>query len=142
MKKGKGRRRLETLIRFMDGLPRSATKHFDMGSFFSHTGDHLHRDYGGTLTTKGLFDCGTTACAMGWAAACPGLRRQGLSLELKNGRPRFYYRGRHGQAFALASRFFEIDEWDCHLLFGANDDIRTPKQWARFARQHLKAAAD
>lgn len=139
MKKGKGRRRLQTLIRFMDKLPRSANKHFYMGTFFSHMGLGMHPNAGGTLSLKGMLDCGTTACALGWATVCPSLRKQGLSMELSpTGIWRFCINGRAvGNAFTAAKRFFEIDQVDSHQLFAT--DARTPKEWARMASKYLES---
>lgn len=137
MKKGKGRRRLETLIRFMEKLPRSANKHFDMGTFFSHDGIDVHPDAGGTLSFKGMLDCGTSACALGWATVCPSLRKQGLSMEISSlGRCGFCINGRTaGSAFKAAERFFELGEFEAHDFFGT--DAATPKTWARMARKRL-----
>lgn len=52
--------------------------HFDMTSYFDHTGDHdiMKKD-----PVKILADCNTTACAWGHGAAMPEFKDQGLSYE-------------------------------------------------------------
>lgn len=138
MKKGKGRRRLETLIRFMEKLPRTANKHFNMGTFFSHFGRASHPDVGGTLSLKGMFDCGTSACALGWASVCPSLRKQGFSMRITcrdaEARWIFCINGRVSRnAFDAAERFFGLSQFESRELFAT--DAATPKAWARKARK-------
>ena len=52
--------------------------HFDMTSYFDHTGNHdiMKKD-----PVKILSDCNTTACAWGHGAAMPEFKDQGLSYE-------------------------------------------------------------
>lgn len=57
-------RRLTTLIKFMEALPRSAAKHFDMTTWLSHYGtdDHGFETF---IRPGDPQTCGTTACALG-----------------------------------------------------------------------------
>ena len=62
------RDRLLKLAEFLEALPR---KRFDYGTF-------VGEGYKGAQDLS----CGTTACALGWAATMPAFRRLGLHLEL------------------------------------------------------------
>lgn len=132
-------KRLTTLIEFMEKLPKSANKHFDMSAWFRHIGTHSH----GIMNNKpipanALKHCGTTACALGWAATIPAFRRAGLKV----------YAIETGAGNAERSkRFFGINEYQQRALFdyglefdgtpGDREVIHTPKQWAKRARRLL-----
>lgn len=125
------KRRLTTLIRFMSSLPRSANRHFDMESWFSHSGDH---EIKGAITQRIMRDCGTTACALGWACTIPSFRKAGLHLEVGFRAP--MYGGVIG--LSSATRFFEITGLQSLDLFDGTIEDKTPKQWAKRARGLLK----
>jgi hypothetical protein len=119
----KEHRRLMRLITFMESLPREANKHFDMGTFLKHTNyEHEHE---APQTTKDLLrSCGTTACAMGWAATMPYFKRLGC---------RFNEHGEVENVYTIVeNRYY----WQ--LLFGGEREYKTPKQWARCARALVK----
>lgn len=128
-RKSKGR--LTKLIEFMRSRPKSAEKHFSMGRWFVHDGEHsLHVRY---VTREALQDCGTTACALGWAATVPSFRRAGLRVPAISCGP---------EPIAIAETFFDLDNDRTHALFNpglmGNEVPKTPKQWARMARSLMK----
>ncbi|SRR5260221_4144024 len=101
-------RRLTKLADYMDGLPKEANEHFDMGS-------------AGPLKLSGkgdLLKCGTTACAMGWAATITSFRRAGWD-----------------SGWGREERFFDVSSEGARYLFYSV--VRTPKQWAKRCRRFL-----
>jgi hypothetical protein len=137
-----GKRRLTKLIEFMESLPRSANKHFDMGSWFTHNGEHpLPLPQGAPINAEVLKDCGTTACALGWAATMPYFNRLGLHVEHDGGLGQVVYKGRHGDVSVEGCStplFGGLDSFQWMELFSGSNGDRTPKQWARRARKLLK----
>lgn len=123
------KRRIRKLITFMRSLPKSANKHFNMASFFSHTGaGHCHVAKGEAINRKAVMGCGTSACAAGWAATIPEFKRAGFIYE-------------HGSGFSIApAKFFDID-WKTDDALFYNFDVNTPKEWARHAELVLRRAS-
>lgn len=126
-------KRLLKLIDFMDKLPRSATKHFYMGCWFKHNADHDH-GIGEYITKDALEHCGTTACALGWAAIVPGFKKAGLRVPAQAFGP---------EPITAAVKFFEIDDDQAYALFnpgryGSSPVPDTPKQWAKRARRLVR----
>jgi hypothetical protein len=131
-------RRLLLLADFLEKLPR---KRFYYGSW-------VGEDWKG----KQDLSCGTTACALGWAATLPSLRRAGLELRMskhQNGYVAFRgMRGNrfepgHHQSLCAAAKVFAISLDDANQLFAAPypsrlDDDATPKQVARHIRKFVK----
>lgn len=131
-------RRLTKLADHMAGLPRKAKFHFDMGTYFSHEGGsrlHPKAKDGRGLTTEDLFDCGTSACALGFAAALPEFRRAGLALVINNQANICYKRYIRDEA---AMSFFHLTMKQTNYLFGPVSSVTTPKQWAIRCRSFLK----
>lgn len=116
-------KRIKKLIAFMEALPRAANKHFDMGAFLFHDGDHEHE--APKKPADLLHSCGTSACALGWAATMPYFQKLGLKFS-KGG----VLRGR--------SVIVPSGSWKWAELFGGWNDDRTPKQWAKRAKGLLK----
>lgn len=127
-------KRLMKLIDFMEKFPRSKRKQFHMQSWFKHSGDN-HKHVVGRFITKAALDhCGTTACALGWAAVVPSLQKAGLRVPAMRSGP---------EPIEIAKRFFEIHDEQAYALFNpgrfsAASTPNTPKQWARMARRLLK----
>lgn len=121
-------RRLTKLADYMDGLPKSANEHFDMGAlWFEHEGAHKHK-LPQILDRSALRHCGTTACAAGWAAVMPEFKKQGFGLT------------RDGRFLIERREFFDIDVYqDDALFFYA--PANTPKQWAKHCRKFLRENA-
>lgn len=138
MKNATTKRHLQTLIRFMEKLPRSANKHFNMAWWFSHDRSHEHK-IGAFITAKALTHCGTKACALGWAATIPSLRRAGLKVEATQASER---------PVARARRVFGLNDDQFRALFttssffggeeGPMDGATTPQKWAKQARKLLR----
>ncbi len=69
------------------------------------------------------WDCGTAACAVGHATACPALKAEGLRLETarmlsfvsQSVEPVY----RHLRSWSAAGEFFEIDLIEVKYLFSA-----------------------
>jgi hypothetical protein len=124
-------RRLTKLADYLDSLPRSQRKHFDMRKWFSHTGNHEH-EIGEHVKPGALKHCGTTACALGWAATVPSFYKAGLRIPTG-------IAGGSWEPIGIASEFFEIEENDAAVLFfDCAVDIRSPKQWAKHCRKFLR----
>lgn len=132
-------RRLTKLCEFMEGLPRSANQHFYMGSFFHHHGEHpIQVDEKRGADVETLMDCGTSACALGWAATVPAFKKAGLSMVVsRSGYIDFRYNGRKAGVWSVARRFFGLN--DPAELFGDLSGIETPNQWAKHCRRFIKA---
>ena len=119
-------RRLTTLADYMQALPKSANKHFDMGDWFSHYGEHEHGFQSGTpITRHDLTLCGTVACAIGWAATIPAFKRAGLIVDQQGG------------LLLWPGDFFDLNALEADHLFFAFI-IKTPKEWARRCRKFLR----
>jgi hypothetical protein len=133
-------RRLTKLAEFMAKLPASANKHFDMGMWFEHEGDHNH-EFGRTLSRDDLKHCGTTACALGWGATMPYFKKLGLTVDPSLGSLRF--RGRASiDPMLIAAQVVNITVSEAVDLFGGHlDAVKTPKQWARHCRKFIKENA-
>src|SRR6266850_4020976 len=112
--------RILKLCSFMESLPRAADKHFDMRTFWLD--QSLGHDHPlPKKVTDILRSCGTTACALGWAATMPYFQKLGCRFN-KNG----YL---VGLSVVVVE---ESDKWPA--LFGGRNEDKTPKQWARRAR--------
>ena len=118
--------RLTKLANYMQALPKSADKHFDMNAWFWHNDKHDHGFKSGQpITRHDLTLCGTTACAMGWAATIPAFNQAGLKVD------------QWGSLSILPGRFFDITDFEAHRLF-FDFGIKTPKEWARRCHQFIK----
>lgn len=122
--------RILRLCDYMEALPKESAKHFDMQDFLKHSGDHDHK-LPEIVRQKDLHTCGTSACALGWAATMPYFKRLGLELT-RDGE----VHGDEYTVFDLGSCGDRVDPW-CDLFGGLNID-RTPKQWARRARKLVR----
>lgn len=89
-------------------------------------------------------DCGTVACAAGWATHIPSFRRAGFKLL----REKYLLKGDEYTHFSpvyknnggmdAVQTFFNLNDDDAWHLFG-DDTKRTPKQEAKVLRQYVKA---
>lgn len=64
--------------------------------------------------------CGTTGCAMGWAATMPEFRRLGLYLEMSDGQGYPALKGKDGEeytALGAAKKLFALDYDGARHLF-------------------------
>ena len=106
--------KLLKLASFLDELPEHR---FFYGSWVGST-------WGG----KEDLSCGTTACALGWAATIPEFREEGLRLKRTHGGlayislPRGNGYGDYEDTEA-GSVFFEIDRAEAYHLFQPNDAL-------------------
>jgi len=133
-------RRLTKLADYMDGLPREANKHFYMGDWFIHGGEHQHRFSKRAITRRDLEFCGTSACAMGWAATIPAFRKAGLSVA-PNGNLLLAGYQPKGSLFEITDRFFDIEREHSEHLFSGRLQVKTPKRWAARCRKFLRENA-
>jgi len=110
MKKETTYKRLMKLADFLDTVPR---KHFDMNIYVEgiRTGD-------GEYKIDGLInhECGTSACALGWACTMPEFRKAGLRLS---GSMPIY---KNWDEQSAAKRFFGITEKEAETLFYSHWD--------------------
>lgn len=133
-------RRLTKLADFMEKRPKSAQKHFRMGTWFTHNGrdDHGLRA-GQEVSSKELSYCGTSACALGWACQIPSFRRDGLKLVHDEVIGTVHFR--RARNFMAAEKFFDIDWSDAQRLFNLSDGDRTMRAWAKRCREFIRANA-
>ena len=110
------RERLRTLYQMMAGIP---AEFVNLGSW--------RRSAGGMriVPDKVLLrhECGTAACAMGWATAYPEFIAMGLHKDI-DGEPIFNGL-RHYDA---AASFFGIDDTQSYRLFSPNYGMRDDKE--------------
>lgn len=129
-----GSRRLLKLAEFLETkVPR---KQFSMHKWVSHHGES------GIPLNEDVGDCGTAACAMGWATAIPSFQRAGLHLA-RGGKEY----GRHHMKMTplyqrqrgmnAAAKFMAIDFDDATALFDPEFNDGTPKQVAKRIRQFV-----
>lgn len=137
-------RRLTRLIKFMESLPESAAKHFDMQSWFAHEGenDHPQLQTGKDVPEGALELCGTTACAMGWAATMPYFKRLGLRLVMDRCDASLYFKGAKDFMFNEAPKAFDMEPHQAIVFFGAHNKDKTPKAWAERARRLMRKQSD
>lgn len=132
-------KRITKLIEFMAALPKSAEKHFNMSAWIKHDAtDHSHA-FGKDINPKDIKNCGTTACALGWATAIPSFRRAGLRVY----RPTTWADiDTNIRNYKTAESFFGLTEQQSYDLFGHQASplrkARTPKGWAKGASKLLK----
>lgn len=125
-------RRLTKLADFMDALPPSARKHFDMSGWLQHEGKD-HHQFGSFIEPEYPLTCGTTACAAGWAATIPSFRKAGFKMLVG--------KNNYGN-WPLIHSFFDINADDSEELFAynaTNEMNKTPGQWAKHCRKFIKA---
>lgn len=136
-------RRLTKLADFMAALPKSASKNFDMGTWFAHYGnDGREHGYkpGAKLKLGQLQKCGSVACALGWATAVPAFHRAGLTIKLDESGTEggvIYKRSRYSSMDA-ARLFFDLEYDEAEYLFGCVS-ATTQKQWATACRKFVKS---
>lgn len=132
-------RRLTKLADYMEKLPKAAEKHFSMQAWFRHDGEHPFLKDGESPQKKHYFDCGTSACALGWAATMPYFRKAGLKIFYGDAGGDISFRGCSVFCDDTAtSGLFELDEHQSRMLFGPSGNIRTPKQWAKLCRRFVR----
>lgn len=115
-------KRLNHLIRYMKKLSPEATEHFDMQLWINHP-----KALKDNFTRKNLMSCGTTACALGWAASLPSFKKAGLKL---NAQARGYTNLAHAEVF------FGLNKREAMALF-AMYNVRSPAEWARVAEEKI-----
>lgn len=129
--------RLEKLIKYMESRPKSAAKHFSMKSWFNHDSDHDIK-VGTVITAKHLHACGTSACAMGYAATMPYFRKLGLSVKQGAWGAYLHFNGNEDRTFDQVQQLFDITFDQACDLFGADKADRSPQSWAKRARRLVK----
>lgn len=120
-----GNRRLLVLAAFLRKLPR---KRFDYGAWVGE----------GWRGAQDL-SCGTTGCALGWAATMPIFRRLGLHLEVSSGVPTCGGRSGTGAGEAI----FALSDADAMNLFYPSDNEAnaTPTYVARKIEKFVRGRA-
>lgn len=75
--------------------------------------------------------CGTTACALGWAAADPEFQRLGLSPAWRSQQPVIEYQDGLviSYGFTAAAHFFGVTAMESSFLFGPNNEDFPPYYW-------------
>lgn len=131
----KGRDRLLKLAAF---LAKKKPEHFNMWNWFRHESQDGHEhDFGPKLTAKALTNCGTAACALGWAATMPFAKREGVCYVPKKG---FKIGKRTVSGEQASKRLFGLNYEQHRNLFehweaGPGTD---PKAWAKRCRKLVK----
>lgn len=83
-------------------------------------------------------DCGTTACAAGWACMVPSFQKEGLIMG-ENGPEYLEYVGH-----TALQEFFGLTREQEAFLFDSFDDthkplVLTPRQWSKRCHKFLKS---
>lgn len=105
--RAEGIERIRTLYAVLAGIP---NKHMRLSMWIN-----VEHPYAGTPTARKLVhNCGSTACALGWATLYPEFQKLGLRANIDE-RPMF---GDHG-GYVAAQEFFCLSEDEAHVLFGA-----------------------
>lgn len=156
------KQRLLKLADFLAALKESDNKEFDMGTWGTcqlqlvEEAEQLEVDPGACgckIEKKEVFECRTTACALGWATQIPSFQKAGLKMRWSNqlteddssadGTPE--YEG-EDNAIIVAQQFFGIDYDAANFIFGGQGNHRTPKETARairkFVAKGLRAARE
>lgn len=114
------KRRLRVLRDHLKTVPK---KHFNLSDWVEIDGGEIKN---GAIANVG---CGTTACAMGWAASIPEFSKAGLKLAREFGYIAPFYEGLDG--FEAARAFFDIDYMDAVYLFAPGQyplkDLNNPE---------------
>lgn len=134
-----GKRRLLKLAEFLETakIPR---KRFDMSTWAEAQGDSCVADVQ-------LKDCGTAACACGWATTIPSFRKAGFRLVYDPDSPDLPdLQFGEDKEFAAVEAFFNLEECDATSLFRAEayeEGRATPKRVAKRIRSFVaKHAAE
>lgn len=122
-------RRLTKLANYMDKLPEEQAKRFDMFNWFGHYGEHEVKSKSRAFIKR---DCGTKACAAGWACTMPEFKRAGLKID-RDDQPT--YKKHH--SWSAVQKFFDLHEVHAESIFNASS-IYTPKQWAKHCRKFIR----
>lgn len=140
----KAQRRLRILANYLAKLPPKAEKHFDLNRFFWMRSGIVY----GTVINRAIImkNCGTTACALGWAATIPSFQSLGLELVVitsstyfRFAKTSFKLNGQSYNPFIIAQKFFDLDENQALLIFGAGDsDYLSLKKYVKLLRKYLK----
>lgn len=134
-------RRLTVLCDFMEKLPPEAKEHFDMSDYF-FTNHVPGEGFSGRVKTSELYQCGTQACALGWAATVPSFKRAGLYIDGYDEMVKLDNKMVMCAATA-AMEFFGLDsQQEGHVFGGGIGNIKTPKQWARMCRRFIAKNGD
>jgi hypothetical protein len=98
------KRKLLTILRdFLRDPPRHVAEHFDMETWGDGGDDDMHQ-------------CGTAACALGWATTIPEIRKAGLRFLFEE--PVLVKRGKIvDYGFGAAMQVFDIDMDQAHHIF-------------------------
>lgn len=120
--------RLTKLAELMDRIKPTSKKKFDLQYWKKKT------------------DCGTSACAVGWACSDPWFKEQGLKLktdvwsrkETETAWDVYYDDWRH---FAAVARFFDIREYEAEHLFMPGVEYSKPADVASRVREFIKKKA-
>lgn len=157
-------KRLSALCDFFEKMPKKLYDKFDMSHFFLHRSrghDHKVID-SGVIDPKVMHVCGTSACALGWAASIPAFQKAGLKMEISVSRETGYNEKGKEVVVAVhatdahftvsgslmgpveaATRFFEIPEEMVNEIFGSGPDggVDEPKEWAKGVRYIIQTDA-
>lgn len=130
----KAKFRLLKLAEYMRGLPKETYPHFSMENWFVHSGVHRHVPVDQVIKLEDITQCGTKACALGWATTCPYFRRLGLKMRAKqSGYGEVCWNDKSSSAHNVFEEIVQ-DLFDLDILaaqyFFRDIEARTPKEWA------------
>lgn len=137
------KQRILKLCDYLEKLPPSAARHFDMVEWFGHKKKHKHLRDGETVEQRHLSSCGTTACALGWASTMPYFRKLGLSMVYDssvNGGAVVRFgamQSAHGGVFDVIREAFDLQGDEAQVFF-RDLPADTPQQWAINARTWIR----
>lgn len=157
-------KRLSTLCDFFEKMPKKLYDNFNMSHFFEHRSHgHDHKVIvDGIVNPKAMHVCGTSACALGWAASIPAFQKAGLAMNIdvyretglnEKGKEvvrgvratdtNFLVDGEKMGAVEAATKFFDIPSGIAEEIFGGGPDggADTPKEWAAGVRYLIQTDA-
>lgn len=79
---------------------------------------NVNMSYWALSEHNGMPECGSSACALGWATTIPSFRKAGLRLYYKSANARCYVQyNKERHPVSAASKFFNISEDDAQHIF-------------------------
>lgn len=146
--------RLLRLADFLAKLKESDSKEFDMGTWGraeliqTQEAEPLEIDpasCGCKIEKKEVFECRTTACALGWATQIPSFQKAGLKMnwggtltgvdDSVDGAPSYKDMEDINE---IGKQFFGLTEDETSFLFTGAGDHNTPKETAKAIRTLVK----
>jgi len=123
--------RLEKLATFME--TEVPANRFDMETWAK-----------GNFQSQAIWNCGTSACAAGWATVLFDDSQFYLNYGESNRAGVKYDCSKNHTLYSgqdAVGQYFDLSWMQCDYLFGQRNELKAPKQWASRCRRFLKEHA-